>query len=129
MAPKSCRNRSRIHPAPDLVLEELGADALRAYLINSPIVRAEPLRFSKEGVREIIRSTLLPLVNSWSFFTQYANVDGWTVQEGLKGHRAPSPSERPELDRWLLSHAAVIGRRGEHSNAGVLFVQGCTASS
>ena len=40
------------YPPPDEVLNELGADALRAYLINSPIVRAEPLRFNKEGVRD-----------------------------------------------------------------------------
>ena len=91
------------YPSPNSVLDELGADALRAYLINSPIVRAEPLRFSKEGVREVIRSTLLPLVNSWSFFTQYANVDGWTPQNGLDGVSTPDVKERPELDRWLLS--------------------------
>ena len=91
------------YPPPNNVLDELGADALRAYLINSPIVRAEPLRFSKDGVREVIRSTLLPLVNSWSFFTQYANVDGWTPQKGLGGVETPPVEERSELDRWLLS--------------------------
>ena len=71
------------YPPPQEVIEEMGADALRAYLINSPIVRAEPLRFQKEGVRDIIRTTLLPLINPWSFFTMYANVDGWTPQSGL----------------------------------------------
>ena len=91
------------YPPPMEVLEELGADALRAYLINSPIVRAEPLRFQKEGVRDIIRTTMLPLVNAWSFFTQYANIDGWTPAEGLVGLKSQEVSERSELDRWLLS--------------------------
>ena len=98
-----CPNQKQNYPPPNNVLDELGADALRAYLINSPIVRTEPLRFSKDGVREVIRSTLLPLVNSWSFFTQYANVDGWTPQKGLDGVETPPVEERSELDRWLLS--------------------------
>ncbi len=88
------------YPPPQEVLEELGADALRAYLINSPIVRAEPLRFQKAGVRDVVRSTLLPLVNAWSFFTQYANLDGWSPAQL---DSAPERSERGELDRWLLS--------------------------
>ena len=88
------------YPPPQEVLEELGADALRAYLINSPIVRAEPLRFQKSGVRDVVRSTLLPLVNAWSFFTQYANLDGWSPEQLSS---APPVQERAELDRWLLS--------------------------
>jgi len=91
------------YPPVDDVLNEFGADALRAYLINSPIVRAEPLRFKKEGVKDVIRTTLLPLVNSWSFFTQYANIDGWTPDKGLNGLHAPDYADRPELDRWILS--------------------------
>ncbi|MAA78106.1 MAG: isoleucine--tRNA ligase [Deltaproteobacteria bacterium] len=88
------------YPPPQEVLEEFGADALRAYLINSPIVRAEPLRFQKSGVRDVVRSTLLPLVNAWSFFTQYANLDGWSPADL---ENAPSLEHRGELDRWLLS--------------------------
>ena len=95
------------YPPPQEVIEELGADALRAYLINSPIVRAEPLRFQKDGVRDIIRTTLLPLINSWSFFTMYANVDGWTPQSGLtvdgQTIQAQPVEDRNELDRWLIS--------------------------
>lgn len=95
------------YPPPQEVIEEMGADALRAYLINSPIVRAEPLRFQKEGVRDIIRTTLLPLINSWSFFTMYANVDGWTPQSGLNVDgqfvKAQAIEDRSELDRWLIS--------------------------
>ena len=79
-------------------LDDSGADALRTYLINSPIVRAEPLRFSERGVREVIRTVMLPLRNAWAFFTQYANLDGWTPLT-----EAPPVSERPVLDRWVLS--------------------------
>ena len=91
------------YPPPDEVLNEFGADALRAYLINSPIVRAEPLRFSKAGVREVVRTVMLPLRNAWSFFTQYANIDGWNPTTGMPGADTPAPADRPELDRWILS--------------------------
>lgn len=91
------------YPPPDEVLEELGADALRAYLINSPIVRAEPLRFDKDGVREVVRTVMLPLYNAWSFFTQYANIDNWHPASGMPGIDTPDPADRPELDRWILS--------------------------
>lgn len=96
---KSKRN----YPPPQNVLNGYGADALRAYLINSPIVRAEPLRFSEEGVKEVVRAVLLPLRNSWSFFTQYALVDEWSPLTGLKGVETPALADRSELDRWIIS--------------------------
>ncbi|MCB9549892.1 MAG: isoleucine--tRNA ligase [Myxococcales bacterium] len=93
--------RKQNYPAPDRIFHEYGADALRAYLINSPIVRAEPLRFSERGVKEVVRTVLIPLRNAWSFFAQYANIDGWEPRAGLAA--APPLAERPELDRWVLS--------------------------
>ncbi|MCA2978896.1 MAG: isoleucine--tRNA ligase [Myxococcaceae bacterium] len=89
------------YPDPNDVIERHGADALRAYLINSPLVRAEPLRFSEAGVKEVVRTVLLPLQNAWSFFTTYANVDGWDPKTDLA--KAPPVARRPELDRWILS--------------------------
>ena len=96
---KSKRN----YPPPEKMLNEFGADALRAYLINSPIVRAEPMRFSEAGVRDVVRTVLIPLRNAWSFFVQYANIDGWHPETGLAGEPSPPLAERPEIDRWLLS--------------------------
>jgi isoleucyl-tRNA synthetase len=88
------------YPDPNEVIEKHGADALRAYLINSPLVRAEPLRFSESGVKEVVRTVLLPLQNAWSFFVTYANVEGWTPKQlGA----APALEQRPELDRWIVS--------------------------
>ena len=91
------------YPPVDEMFDRFGADALRAYLMSSPIVRGEPLRFSEKGVREVVRNVLLPLWNSWSFFTQYANLDGWTP-----AWPTPPVSERPDLDRWILSVLASL---------------------
>jgi isoleucyl-tRNA synthetase len=93
---KSLKN----YPDPSEIFDEFGADALRAFLINSPVLRAEPLRFSKEGVREVVRTVLLPLWNTYSFFTTYAEADGITVEDLAA---APPVGERPEIDRWIVS--------------------------
>jgi isoleucyl-tRNA synthetase len=85
---------------PAQLLETHGADALRAYLINSPVLRAEPVRFQVQAIREVTRTVLLPLWNAHSFFTTYAVADGIT---GDDLQSAPPPAERPELDRWILS--------------------------
>lgn len=51
-------------------MNKFGADALRLYLINSPVVRAENLRFKEEGVRDIIKDVFLPWYNAYRFFVQ-----------------------------------------------------------
>jgi isoleucyl-tRNA synthetase len=93
---KSLRN----YPDPEAVFAEFGADALRAYLLDSPVLRAEPIRFSNEGIRHVVRTVLLPLWNTHSFFTTYAVADNLTLDD-LR--QAPPPQERPLLDRWILS--------------------------
>jgi isoleucyl-tRNA synthetase len=93
---KSLKN----YPDPSNVLEQYGADALRAYLIDSPVVRGDNLRFSEDGVREVVRTVLLPFWNAYSFFTTYAEADGITRDDLAS---APAPADRSELDRWILS--------------------------
>jgi isoleucyl-tRNA synthetase len=100
--------RLKNYPDPNEVIERHGADALRAYLINSPVVRADPLRFSEAGVKEVARTVLFPLQNAWSFFTTYANVDGWDPKTGLAA--APELARRPELDRWVVSVLQTLVR-------------------
>ena len=91
--------RLKNYPAPNQVLEEHGADALRAYLIDSPVVRGEPLRFSERGLKEMVRTVVLPFWNALSFFTTYAEVDGFDPRLG----GAQPPAERPDIDRWVVS--------------------------
>ena len=92
---KSLKN----YPDPNDMLDTFGADALRAYLIDSPVVRAEELRFEEAGLKEIVRTVVLPYWNVLSFFTTYASLDGWDPRRG----DAPPVAERPDIDRWILS--------------------------
>ncbi len=79
------------------VIAETGADALRWYFcVNNP---EQPSRFSGKLVREAAQKFLLPLWNALSFFTIYANLDGWRPDSGRP---VPPFAERPALDRWIL---------------------------
>ena len=93
---KSLKN----YPDPEELLNSYGGDSLRAYLINSPVVRGEPLKFSEEGVKLVTRNIILPLWNSFSFFSTYANADDITFEDLEK---ASPVEDRPMMDRWIIS--------------------------
>ncbi|KAF3446531.1 hypothetical protein FNV43_RR11711 [Rhamnella rubrinervis] len=65
---KSLKN----YPPPMEVIDDYGADALRLYLINSPVVRAETLHFKKEGVYGVVKDVFLPWYNAYRFLVQNA---------------------------------------------------------
>ncbi len=78
-------------------IEQYGSDALRWYMITNS-APWDNLRFNEEGVKEVTRSFFGKLYQTYSFFTMYANVDGFTFAEP----EIPV-AERPELDRWIIS--------------------------
>ncbi len=91
---KSARN----YTDPMEVMNEFGADALRLFLMDSACVKAEDLRYSDGGVREVLKNVIIPLWNAYSFFVTYANIDGAAPAA------APENPENP-LDRWILSES------------------------
>jgi len=110
--------RLQNYPDPMKVLDTYGADALRLYMINSPIVRAEDLCFSEDGVVNSLRHLLIPWWNAYSFLVTYANVDGWeprgdeTSSRSQNGSNPSGFSPQPSalsspspslMDRWILS--------------------------
>ena len=80
--------RKKNYPDPNEVLNRFGADSLRAYMINSPVVRGQELRFAESGLSDIVRSVILPFWNALSFFTTYAEVDAF---DPVPGNAPPSP--------------------------------------
>jgi isoleucyl-tRNA synthetase len=99
---KKMSKRLKNYPDPNLMLNTYGADAIRLYMIYSPVVRAENLKFSEAGVRQLMRDLLIPWWNAYSFFVTYANVDGFNDQEVTKGE-----SENV-LDRWIVSSMETL---------------------
>jgi isoleucyl-tRNA synthetase len=104
---KKMSKRLRNYTPPDELIETFGADALRLFLINSGLVKAEELRFTDDGVKDMVRRALLPWFNSFKFFTTYASVDGWKV-------RAGDTATDNILDRWLLSKLQTLIKNVNH---------------
>jgi len=97
--------RLKNYPDPSYILDTYGADALRLHLISSPVVRAEDLCFSEEGVKHSLRHLLLPWWNAYSFFVMYARTDGWAPDRD-SGSVSPH-----RLDRWILSSLETLNGR------------------
>jgi len=83
------------------VINHFGADALRLFLMNSAVVHGEGLKYSDEGVKDVLKSIIIPLWNSYSFFVTYANIDKVAPEE------APENPENP-LDSWILSESSHL---------------------
>ena len=97
--------RLRNYPDPMNVVNVYGADALRLFMMGSQVVRAEDLKFSEVGVKEILRGVMIPMWNALAFFTTYANVDNYQPAPGeVKAPANPSNV----LDRWILSSASQM---------------------
>eukprot|EP01028_Stygiella_incarcerata_P005971 TRINITY_DN2462_c0_g1_i1.p1 TRINITY_DN2462_c0_g1~~TRINITY_DN2462_c0_g1_i1.p1 ORF type:complete len:1134 (+),score=319.59 TRINITY_DN2462_c0_g1_i1:134-3535(+) len=98
---KKMSKRLKNYPDPSDVINDYGADALRVYLINSPVVRAEPLRFKIDGVRDVIRDVVLPWFNAYRFFVQNVHRYEKTSRESFE----PLTRLRSEniMDQWILA--------------------------
>ena len=96
--------RLRNYPDPLEVFETISSDALRWYLMSSPILRGLDLRIAKDGsdVREVVRQVLNPIWNAYSFFTLYANADGYRAR-----WRTDSDNL---LDRYILAKTGAMVR-------------------
>ena len=92
---KSLRN----YTDPVEAINQYSADALRLFLIHSSVVKADDLRYSDEGVREVLKNIIIPLWNSYCFFVTYANID----KVSCTGHMFDSNLPENPLDRWILS--------------------------
>lgn len=87
---------------PFITIEKYGPDATRWYMITNA-APWDNLKFDIEGIGEVQRSFFGTLHNTYSFFSLYANVDGFVYKE------AEIPViDRPEIDRWILSELNTL---------------------
>ena len=92
---KSLRN----YPDVSEVFDRDGADAMRWFLMSSPILRGGNLIVTEQGIRDSVRQVMIPLWNSWYFFQLYANAAG-----GGEGYSAaPRVDSTDPLDRYVLA--------------------------
>jgi len=92
----------RNYPDPVEVMETIGSDPLRWYLMSSPILRGGDLKIARDGsgMAEVVRLVVNPIWNAYSFFCRYANVDGYRASE-----RSDASGE---LDRYILAKTAAL---------------------
>ena len=104
---KKMSKRLQNYPDPNTILSVHGADALRLYLINSPVVRADTLKFQEKGVEEVVRGVLLPWFNAFRFLTQ--SIERWenAGARKFKPSIEMSKSSTNDVDVWIL--AATMG--------------------
>lgn len=94
---KSLRN----YPDVREVFDRDGADAMRWFLMASPILRGGNLIVTEQGIRDSVRQVMIPLWNTWYFFSLYANAESYEANVG----RPESLGSTDPLDRYLLAKA------------------------
>ncbi|KAI0484635.1 tRNA synthetases class I-domain-containing protein [Xylariaceae sp. FL0804] len=100
---KKMSKRLKNYPDPAIIMDKYGSDALRLYMINSPVVRAEPLRFKESGVKEVVQKVLLPFWNSYKFFEgQVALLKKVEEKDYLFDPKMESTNTNV-MDRWILA--------------------------
>jgi isoleucyl-tRNA synthetase len=97
---KSLRN----YPDVREVFDRDGADAMRWFLMSSPILRGGNLVVTEQGIRDGVRQVIIPLWNTWYFFSLYANAAGEGQGRAGEGYEAKwSTASTDPLDRYLLA--------------------------
>jgi isoleucyl-tRNA synthetase len=80
---------------------------VRLYMINSPVVRAETLKFKEEGVRDIVANVLIPWKNSFIFFEQQTELF-YKNGHGKFMFNEHHPQSTNSLDRWIMASAQSL---------------------
>ncbi|MFA7685978.1 MAG: class I tRNA ligase family protein, partial [Candidatus Gracilibacteria bacterium] len=95
--------RKKNYPDPNVLFDTKGVDSMRYFLLNSPAVLADDVRFSEAHVDEIVKKLTLTLWNTYGFFVTYANIDKWEPEKDYKKFK---PDHK--LDKWVLSELNLL---------------------
>ncbi|MGH9056495.1 MAG: class I tRNA ligase family protein, partial [Acidimicrobiales bacterium] len=117
---KKLSKRLRNYPDPEAMFEAHGADAMRWFLMSSPVLRGGDLITQEKGITDAVRAALLPLWNAWYFFSLYANADRRVAQIG----RVDTTGT---LDRYILAKTRELVERATESMEGYDLFGACAA--
>lgn len=90
------------YPDPKETIIQYGADAIRFYLLSTPVLRGEDINFTQQGIDEALKRILLPLWNTYSFFVTYANAADFSPKMHTSTHA---------LDIWILTEVQDVCNR------------------
>ena len=115
------------YPDPKDTILKYGAEPLRLYLIGSKLMVGEDVNFDEEGLKDQVKTIILPLWNSYSFLITYANMKGWQPREELARNNRKDPSNKTEwdhipfaevknqLDQWIIAKLQLAIRNVRES--------------
>jgi isoleucyl-tRNA synthetase len=90
----------RNYPDVYLMFDKYGADAMRWFLMASPVLRGGDMSVTESGIRDAVRQVLLPLWNVWYFFSLYANAEGYEATRRTDSQHL--------LDRYVLAKTGEL---------------------
>ncbi len=99
---KKMSKKLKNYPDPLVVLEKYGADALRFYLLSSPVMHAENLNFSEDGVREVYNKLVNTLSNVVEFYNLFAG------ELTMSNEQLEKVKSMNVLDQWVLAKLHVL---------------------
>ncbi|MEM7034199.1 MAG: isoleucine--tRNA ligase [Chloroflexota bacterium] len=88
--------RLKNYPDVSKMLDQYGADAMRLYLMGHPVIDGNDSSVTEQGMSEMMRRFVIPVWSAFSFFTRYADIDGWRPEAGVR-------HQGNDLDRWIRS--------------------------
>lgn len=115
----------RNYPDVNGVFNDFGSDAMRWFLMSSPILRGGNLIVTADGIRDTVRQVMLPVWSSYYFFTLYANAAGYDARK----LRADEVASLPEMDRYLLARTHRLVEKTQSSLDQFLISDACDAVS
>lgn len=97
--------RLQNYPDPKQVFEQYGSDALRCFMLSSPVMRGQDLIIDKNGtgIQEAMRRIIKPLWNGYNFFILYANIDSFKASFSLDSLNL--------LDEYIISSAVILTKK------------------
>lgn len=99
---KKMSKRLQNYPDPVEMCNKYGADAVRMYMCNSPVVRAEPLKFKEDGVKDVVKDVFLSWFNAYRFLVQEATrFENDGVRFRPDGDRVKNSSN--SMDKWIIA--------------------------
>lgn len=98
---KKMSKKLKNYPDPMLVMEKYGSDALRSYLLSSPVMLAENLNFSEKGVEESLRKNIMILWNVYKFYEMYS--------ENISGE-IKIPTGAKVIDAWIIAKLKLLNQ-------------------
>jgi isoleucyl-tRNA synthetase len=115
------------YPDPRELFDQYGADALRWFMMSSPIMRGQELYIDKEGkfIRDAVRLYVKPLWNAFNFFVLYANADGIAVDAGVPANL--KLRTKNVMDQYILAKLKAVGREVEKAMDAYDTVDACAA--